>query len=181
MASTNIGKGTPATFHLAYNIWTNRHQGATPQNATEPFTEMIALQPDNAQYHTRRGIARAEIADYQGAINDFDKAPAVRGLNADLHNLLAHARMHAEFAQHDEFCHPPTGRPSLTRPPTGPTTRPKTAPNTRSRPTGPSRTRTDATAWPETPLPYRLTRKTRQAKPARLAARAPPIKERQRT
>lgn len=68
----------------------------------EDLTDMIALQPGNHQCSTRRGIILGEVADYQGAIDDFDKAAAITGFDADLHNLLAHAHMHAAFAQLDD-------------------------------------------------------------------------------
>ena len=45
---------------------------------------------------------RGETGDYQGTIEDFDKAAAIAGFEADLHNLLGHAHMHATFAQLDD-------------------------------------------------------------------------------
>lgn len=63
---------------------------------------MIVLQPEIAQCYTRRGITRGETGDYQGAIDDFEKAGAISGLNADLHNLLAHAHMQVAFAEPDD-------------------------------------------------------------------------------
>ena len=77
----------------------NKHCVGHYIGAIDDLTEVIALQPDNRQRYTRRGITRGETGDYQGAINDFDKAAAIAGLNADLHNLLAHAHMHAALAQ----------------------------------------------------------------------------------
>lgn len=68
----------------------------------DDLTEMIVLQPEHAQCHTRRGITRGEIGDYQGAIGDFEKAGAISGLNPDIHNLLAHAHMHKAFAEPDD-------------------------------------------------------------------------------
>ncbi len=68
----------------------------------DDLTEMIVLQPEHAQCHTRRGITRGETGDYQGAIDDFEKAGAISGLGADIHNLLAHAHMHKAFAEPDD-------------------------------------------------------------------------------
>ena len=56
---------------------------------------MIVLQAENAQCY----ITRSEAADYQGTIDDFDKVAEISGLGAHLHNLVAHAHMHAAFAQ----------------------------------------------------------------------------------
>ena len=77
----------------------NKHCNADYIGTINDLTEMIALQPGNPQCYTRRGITRAEVADYQGAIDDFEKAVTLTGFDADLHNLLAHAHMHAAFAQ----------------------------------------------------------------------------------
>ena len=68
----------------------------------DDLTDMIAIQPDNHQCYTRRRITLGEVADYQGAIGYFDKAAVITGHNANLYNLLAHAHMHAAFAQLDE-------------------------------------------------------------------------------
>ena len=76
----------------------NKHRIGDYIGAIEDLTEMISLQPDNPQCYTRRGITRGEVADYQGAIDDFDKAADLTGPDADLLNLLAHAHMHAAFA-----------------------------------------------------------------------------------
>ncbi len=79
----------------------NKHCSGDYIGAIDDLTEMIVLQPDNAQCYTRRGITRVEIGDYTGAIEDFEKAGAVSELDANLHNLLAYAHMHAAFAQPD--------------------------------------------------------------------------------
>ena len=80
----------------------NKHCNGDFIGTIDDLTEMITLQPDNHQCYTRRGITRGETGDYQGAIDDFDKAATIAGLNADLHNLLGHAHMRAAFAQLDE-------------------------------------------------------------------------------
>ena len=77
----------------------NKHHVSDYIGSIDDLTEMIVLQPDNAQCHIRRGITRGEIDDCQGAIEDFNKAAAISGLDADLHNLLAHAHMQEAFAQ----------------------------------------------------------------------------------
>ena len=46
------------------------------------LTELSALEPDNEQLHTRRGITRGEIGDYQGAVADFERAGAIAGLES---------------------------------------------------------------------------------------------------
>lgn len=75
----------------------NKHCSENYIGAIDDLTEMIALQPGNKECYTRRGITRGEIGDYQGAIDDFDRAAAVSGLDADLHNLLAYAHMQEAF------------------------------------------------------------------------------------
>ena len=80
----------------------NRHRVGDYIGSIDDLTEMIVLQPENAQCYTRRGITRGEIADYQGAIEDFEKAGTISGLDANLYNLLAHAHAHAAFAQLDD-------------------------------------------------------------------------------
>ena len=80
----------------------NKHRIGDHIGSIDDLTEMIVLQPENAQCHTRRGITRGEIGDYQGAIDDFEKAGAISGLNADLHSLLAHAHIQAAFAEPDD-------------------------------------------------------------------------------
>ena len=45
---------------------------------------------------------RGETGDYQGTIEDFDKAAILTSINADLHNLLVHAHIQAAFAQLDD-------------------------------------------------------------------------------
>ena len=77
----------------------NKHCTGDYIGTIDDLSEMIALQPGNPHCYTRRRITRAEVADYQGAIDDFEKAVTLTGLDADLHNLLAHAHMHAAFAQ----------------------------------------------------------------------------------
>ena len=77
----------------------NKHRIGDYIGAIDDLSEMIVLQPDNAQCYTRRGITRGETGDCQGAIEDFEKAAGISGLNADLHNLLAHAHTQAGFAQ----------------------------------------------------------------------------------
>ena len=84
----------------------NKHRVGDRIGAINDLTEMIVLQPDNAQCYTRRGITKGEIGDHQGAIEDFDRAAAVSGLDTNLHNLLAHAHMHTAFAQlNDDAAH----------------------------------------------------------------------------
>ena len=77
----------------------NKHCTGNYIGTIEDLTEMIALQPENPYCYIRRGITRAEIADYQGTIDDFNKPAEIRVLDADLHNQPAHAHMHATFAQ----------------------------------------------------------------------------------
>ena len=69
----------------------NKHCIGDHIGAIGDLTDMITLRPENAKYHTRRGITRGEIAHYQGAIDDFDKVAEISGFDADLHNVLAHA------------------------------------------------------------------------------------------
>lgn len=76
----------------------NKHRVGDYVSSINDLSEMIVLQPENAQCYTRRGITRGEIGDYKGAIDDFEKAGAISGLGANLHNLLAHANMHAALA-----------------------------------------------------------------------------------
>ena len=80
----------------------NKHRIGDHIGSIDDLTEMIVLQPDNGQCYTRRGITRGEIGDYQGAIEDFDKAAGISGLDANLQNLLAHAHMQAAFAEPDD-------------------------------------------------------------------------------
>ena len=80
----------------------NKHLIGDYIGSIDDLTEMIMLQPENAQCYTRRGITRGEIADYQGAIEDFEKAGTISGLDPNLHNLLAYAHMHAAFGQLDD-------------------------------------------------------------------------------
>ena len=80
----------------------NKHRIGDCIGSIDDLTEMIVLQPENAQCYTRRGITRGEIGDYHGASEDFNNAAAVAGLNPDLHNLLAHAHMQAAFAEIDD-------------------------------------------------------------------------------
>ena len=77
----------------------NRHRIGDCIGSIDDLTEMIVLQPGNAQCYIRRGITRGEIGDCQDAIEDFENAAGISGLNADLHNLLAHAHAQAAFAQ----------------------------------------------------------------------------------
>ena len=79
----------------------NKHYNGDYTGAIEDLTEMIALKPEEAQIRIRRGISRGEVADYQGAIDDFDKAVAITGFSAYLHNLLAHAHMYNALEQAD--------------------------------------------------------------------------------
>ena len=80
----------------------NRHKVGDRIGSINDLTEMIVLQPENAQCHMRRGITRGETGDYTGAISDFNKAAAITGLNADLHSLLAHTYSMQAFAELDE-------------------------------------------------------------------------------
>ena len=77
----------------------NKHRIGDLIGSIDDLSEMIVLQPDNAQCYTRRGITRGEIGDYQGAIEDFEKAGTISGLDANLHNLLAHACSMYAFAR----------------------------------------------------------------------------------
>ena len=80
----------------------NKHRSGDYIGSINDLTEMIVLQPDNAQCYIRRGITRAEVADYQGTIDDFDKAAEITVTDANLHNLPAHSHMHTTFAQLDD-------------------------------------------------------------------------------
>ncbi len=89
-----------------------KHCNADYIGTIDDLTEMIALQPENAKCYIRRDTTRAEVAHYQGAIDDFDKAAEISELDAELHNLLAHAHMHAAFAQLDDNVDPDNARPA---------------------------------------------------------------------
>ncbi len=54
-----------------------RHRIGDYVGTIDDLTEMVALRPDNAQCYTRRGITHAETADYEGAINDLEKAASL--------------------------------------------------------------------------------------------------------
>ena len=89
-------------YEILKGLGYNKHCNGDHICTIEDLTEMIALQLENEQSYMHRGITLAEVADYQGAIDDFDKAAEIGGFDADLHNLLAHAHMHAAFAQLDD-------------------------------------------------------------------------------
>ena len=94
--------GPDKRFEILKGRAYNKHRAGDYIGSIDDLTEMIVLQPENAQCYSRRGITRGEIGDYQGSIDDFDKAVAIAGLNPDLHNLLAHAHMGAAFAEPDD-------------------------------------------------------------------------------
>lgn len=61
----------------------NKHCIGDYIGAIDDLTEMITFQPKDAQLYIRRGITRAKVADYQSAIDDFDKAAEISGFDAD--------------------------------------------------------------------------------------------------
>ena len=107
-----------------YEILKGRAYNKHCIGAIDGLNEMIALQPNNAQCYTRRGITRGETTDYQGATHEFDKAAEINGLDADLHNQPADAYMHAAF---DELDDPKSTQTTLARPANSPKKRSDTS------------------------------------------------------
>jgi tetratricopeptide (TPR) repeat protein len=61
-------------------------EGGDPEKAVRYMDTAINLRPDNADYHSRRGLANYYLGDYKAALTDFDRVVELQPDNAEAHD-----------------------------------------------------------------------------------------------
>lgn len=67
-----------ANFALARALWGTTEVCKDPEQAIEYLDKAIALAPDFAEAYQRRGLARSDLRDWDGAFDDLTKAIRLR-------------------------------------------------------------------------------------------------------
>ncbi|MDR2891550.1 MAG: hypothetical protein LBV80_00455 [Deltaproteobacteria bacterium] len=74
-----------ANFALARTLWGNSETCKDPELAISYLDKAISLAPDYAQAYQRRGLAKSDIRDWDGAFDDLTKAIRLSPPSAELY------------------------------------------------------------------------------------------------